>query len=306
MLMLLAAGAPESGAQKKVKGKGKVVKAPAAVVIQPIHHFQELPPGAGAIFTVTCPPGWTLGSWRISPESDFAIRFVRVTSNLAGTAYTFSFANTAFPVRPVIVGVIVNCIKPAVPAPAAAMVGKGPRIIVRIGPRQQATGTATCPKGQIPAGDSVEQGAGTTPRQAQASTAGGVGAVQVTSALPSGRSMVFGLLNPGDLEETVTVGVNCLRKTFRARGKTWSIRARQSVFDVSVPPGDHLFNGSCSGGSILSTGFALPADGRISFLGGGQTPDGVSVKLGNHTVQAEPAQIALLCVRGKTRPVQES
>ena len=117
--------------------------------------------------------------------------------------------------------------------------------------------------------------------------------------------MQFGFHNPSETAQTIGVSAECVRTIFKSGGKRRRIDIERGLFDLSVAPGDRLFQGRCTGGAILFAGFSLPPDGRVSFFGASYQRDGAQLALGNHTLLAESAEAALLCARGRVKAIKQ-
>ncbi len=276
-----------------------------------IHHFEDVPAGPPKTFVVNCPPGYISTNGGLSPQNNPAIRLTVSVPGPGVTGWTFTVVNTIGPPGPgrnVTAAVIVTCVKPTPPPavpPIKTRVGKGKailanpgRIKVVITPFNGAQEPVTCPKGSTPVGETVKTVAPKGAPFAQAASLGSIGDVQITRLWPKGRTLEFGVRNPTATDQSVRLGVVCLRKWVRTTAGPMRIQRSTARFGVSVQPGDQSFGGRCKGGAILHTGFSLPSDGGVSLLGVNPGRERVGIALGNHTDLAQPAEVALTCASG--------
>jgi hypothetical protein len=270
-----------------------------------VYHSESVPAGATVSFKVTCPPPMTSTAGTLSSGDPRVLSLLSVKSGAAG--WSFGFRNTDTK-NAVTVVVVVTCVKPTTIPPAffiaiAKKLKKQPITtkLVQVGSTQ--TLSESCPKGQSPVGDSVQSGDAPTPKSVRSASVSNVGGAQVTSVSLGRRAVTVGLRNPGPTAVAVGVGAVCLPKTFKRRGRTYSIALARASFPETVGGHGSVVQAGCPGQLPLASGFSIPPGGPLGLVGTGFGAGtlGASWAFSNSSGQPQKAGVSLLCTRGKVK-----
>ena len=295
-----ALGAAQAIAQAGGKAPPKVVFAGGFV-----YHSQEIPPGATVSFTVTCPKPMTASGGAVSSGNPKVLSLLSVPSG--ATAWNFGFRNTD--TKAITVVVVVTCVKPTGVPPAFLIAlakkirKKNAAAVGVVPPGSTQTLSDSCPKGQLPVGDSEQSGGAVTPKSARSASVTDVDGVQLTSVSLGRRAVTVGLRNPGSAAAAVSVAAVCLPKTLKVHGRSHPIALARASFPETVGGHGSVVQAGCPGQLPLAAGFSLPANGQLGLvgIGFGAGTLGASWAFSNSTGQSQQASVSLLCTRGKVK-----
>jgi hypothetical protein len=308
-VLLAIAGLALWAAPASAQGGGPAVKA----VGQVIYHSELIPAGATVKFTVTCPKGYGVVAGAVSSAQPGAVLVLsKMTPSAAG--WNFGWRNLDSD-NPKTVVVMITCAKALPPAaimgasaflfPPAGKQKVRQALFLALQPSEQDTITVPCPKDKVILSYDKELKSGKTTGGLPYSEPG-IGDVQFTSVVPSRHGVKVAARNPSATPQTIAFRAHCAPETFTGGRRDAKLQTAIGRFDVDVGASGGVVRGACPKQLPLLTGFSLPPDGSLGFVGAGfsKGPFTSSWALSNSTGATQPARVHLVCMPGKFKAVR--